>query len=309
MQQGRSKMKVTENYNFAVIYPETAKHWDYNKNKSKPQSFPPRSHLMVHWKCPECGIESFSRIDDKVRSTQSHQCHNCLSIEKYKQIAEFYKQGNSLSQTRLKFKTQNENIKKALDHFNIEVRPSEYYNDKLTQHKLTLQELKDETKKEIIEKYATTNTSINELTDEYNLTKSSAQQLLLGVDRILYTKNQYQAIKLPNHPRADSTGLVAIHTLTAEHKLGRPISNKEQIHHIDLDKNNNHPNNLAVGSPQNHGFWHKTMYQFLGIVLPLLLKSGIVFFTEEHGYGVDIKLLGKFEKKFILSKRQKRILH
>ena len=150
------------------------------------------------------------------------------------------------------------------------------------------------------------------VTEEYNLAvvyPETAKQLLLGVDRVLYTKNQYQSIKLPNHHRADTNGLVALHILSAEQKLGRHISKTEQVHHIDLDKNNNHHSNLAVGSPQNHGFWHKTMYQFLGIVLPLLLQSNIVTFTHEHGYGVNINLLNKFEKKFILSRRQRKNCH
>lgn len=374
-------MKVTQDYNFAVVFPETAQHWNKNLNTTTPHKISPYSHTeaffncqncgetvllkintaaslakvlcnkcrlfetkslvpislshpqitadwakentvkpkyrsagsqqIILWRCQKCGDETKQRIDRRVATNGCVKCKETKTknTDKYKQIAEFYVQGNSLSQTRIQFKTTNETIKKALAYANINIRPAEHYNNRQTQHKTSLQQIKDEIKKEIIEKYATSSATINQLTDEYNLTKRSAEQLLLGVDRIIYSQNKYQAIKLPNHPRSNSTGLVCIHTLVAEQKLGRPISNKEQIHHIDLNKNNNHPNNLAVGSPQNHGLWHKTMYQFLGVVLPALLRSGIVSFTEKQGYSVDVKLLSKFEKKFILSQRNKKVLH
>lgn len=42
------------------------------------------------------------------------------------------------------------------------------------------------------------------------------------------------------------------HRVVAEHKLGRPLLPKEVVHHLDEDKHNNSPDNLAVMSQGRH---------------------------------------------------------
>lgn len=45
-------MKLTKEYNFAVLFPEIAKQWNYNKNGDlKPTDFTPNSHETVWWSC------------------------------------------------------------------------------------------------------------------------------------------------------------------------------------------------------------------------------------------------------------------
>lgn len=50
----------------------------------------------------------------------------------------------------------------------------------------------------------------------------------------------------PGHHRADFTGLVAVHILVAEEKLGRPLEQGEIVHHKDFNRFNNEPTNLLV---------------------------------------------------------------
>jgi hypothetical protein len=59
-------------------------------------------------------------------------------------------------------------------------------------------------------------------------------------------KKGYKKILIPSHPRADGKGYVFEHIIILEHKLGRPLKNKEVTHHIDGDKLNNSPENLTV---------------------------------------------------------------
>lgn len=54
----------------------------------------------------------------------------------------------------------------------------------------------------------------------------------------------YRMIFVPNHPRADVTGLVPEHILIAEKVLGRSLTKDEIVHHKDFNKLNNSPLNL-----------------------------------------------------------------
>ena len=60
-------------------------------------------------------------------------------------------------------------------------------------------------------------------------------------------KNGYRLILLPNHPRARK-GYIFEHILTMEAKLGRFLSEKEIVHHINGIRNDNRPKNLYLFS-------------------------------------------------------------
>jgi hypothetical protein len=59
-------------------------------------------------------------------------------------------------------------------------------------------------------------------------------------------KKGYRKILLPEHPRADGKGYVFEHIIIAEARLGRSLILPEEIHHKDLDRQNNNPENLQV---------------------------------------------------------------
>ena len=61
----------------------------------------------------------------------------------------------------------------------------------------------------------------------------------------------------PLHPRADCRGLVAQHRLVMERHLGRFLSRKEVVHHIDGNKQNNHIDNLELFASQAEHMSHE----------------------------------------------------
>lgn len=53
------------------------------------------------------------------------------------------------------------------------------------------------------------------------------------------------------------------HRLVAEEILGRQLTREEVIHHIDHNRQNNHPNNLALFENQKaHSHFHTQIKQF-----------------------------------------------
>lgn len=68
----------------------------------------------------------------------------------------------------------------------------------------------------------------------------------------------YILVKRDGHPRAKACGgYVREHILVAEKILGRRIKRDEHVHHINGDKSDNRPENLAVMSASDHISYHK----------------------------------------------------
>ena len=60
------------------------------------------------------------------------------------------------------------------------------------------------------------------------------------------------------------------HRLVCEEILGRTLNKEEVVHHIDFNKQNNVPSNLAVFENQKaHSHWHTQLRQF-GLTRPLM---------------------------------------
>lgn len=92
--------------------------------------------------------------------------------------------------------------------------------------------------------------------------------------------DNYIGIWKPEHERADSQGYVYEHTLVMEEKIGRlPIKGKEVIHHIDLDKHNNDPNNLYLCGYIEH----TTLHRDLDRLVKPMLEMGLLEFDCEQG--------------------------
>ena len=47
-----------------------------------------------------------------------------------------------------------------------------------------------------------------------------------------------------------------MHRMVAEEKIGRPLTRDDHVHHIDMNKKNNHPDNLWVCSSSKHKLAH-----------------------------------------------------
>lgn len=53
------------------------------------------------------------------------------------------------------------------------------------------------------------------------------------------------------------------HRLVVENILNRILEPTEVVHHIDFNKQNNNPDNLALfSSPVEHAHWHRQVRQF-----------------------------------------------
>lgn len=70
--------------------------------------------------------------------------------------------------------------------------------------------------------------------------------------------NGYIAIYMPEHPRAfKNNGCVYEHILIAERKLKRKLSDKEVVHHIDFNRQNNNSDNLMIfATESDHVAYH-----------------------------------------------------
>jgi hypothetical protein len=68
------------------------------------------------------------------------------------------------------------------------------------------------------------------------------------------------------HHLADARGYAYEHRVVAETKLGRRLRHGEQVHHINGDKQDNHPENLAIYESRAH---HAVEHRHNGRVLRL----------------------------------------
>jgi hypothetical protein len=77
---------------------------------------------------------------------------------------------------------------------------------------------------------------------------------------------------------------VAEHVLVAEQTLGRHLERDERVHHVNLRKRDNRPENLVVTNQSEHSRWHAT----ITALVPSLIDAGIVVFTPERGYEIAL---------------------
>jgi len=78
----------------------------------------------------------------------------------------------------------------------------------------------------------------------------------------------YIYIWKPNHPYCSNVGYIAEHRLIMESFLGRYLTKKERVHHIDFNKRNNHLDNLHLFLNMSK---HQAYHRFLqSIVLELI---------------------------------------
>ena len=105
---------------------------------------------------------------------------------------------------------------------------------------------------------------------------------------------KYKYIIDRTHPRANADGAVYLHIIIAEEMLGRSLLPEEVVHHKDLNKLNNNPDNLMVfASRSDHSRFHESGCD----ESILILNPNGSYSCEKHKYtcidcGIEITKYG-----------------
>lgn len=109
-------------------------------------------------------------------------------------------------------------------------------------------------------------TSIFKKLVEYGLQISAEEQAARKLERnkVRFAHQRmtggYQYVKKDGHPLANINGYVTEHRLNAEAAMGRSLKDGERIHHINFQKRDNRPGNLAVLPSQAV---HRQVHEYL----------------------------------------------
>lgn len=96
--------------------------------------------------------------------------------------------------------------------------------------------------------------------------------------------NTHLMVKQKDHPCANNHGFVAQHRLIMEKSIGRLLKPEEQVHHINLLKDDNRLENLVLFSgPSEHFKSHGTLNK---CVAKLIESGAIVFDRKTNSYEV-----------------------
>lgn len=72
--------------------------------------------------------------------------------------------------------------------------------------------------------------------------------------------NGYRLVYRPSHPKSMKSdnwnGWIYEHILIGEKKIGRSLREQEEVHHLDLDRSNNRPENVLVLEKSQHTTLH-----------------------------------------------------
>lgn len=91
----------------------------------------------------------------------------------------------------------------------------------------------------------------------------------------------YAYVRIPEHPKATSTGYVYEHRVVAENKIERLLRDDEVVHHINLNKLDNRPENLVVLTEDQHRKVHGFLAQKRMVILQCP-SCGEIFVREKR---------------------------
>lgn len=112
---------------------------------------------------------------------------------------------------------------------------------------------------------------------ENNSTWKGGRILIGTVAEGKFSCGGYWYILKPDHPNAIKNGYVAEHTLVATEKRGYPLEKGECVHHKDMNKRNNHPDNLIICNRKQHRNFHLQ----LELMAIELYRRGLITFDEK----------------------------
>lgn len=83
------------------------------------------------------------------------------------------------------------------------------------------------------------------------------------------------------------------HHVVAEEKIGRKLLDRELVHHVNLIKTDNNPDNIFVCQSNNQ---HRKLHCQLETVAAEAMKYGIIKFDQNLGYFLDLKIVNAGNK-------------
>lgn len=100
--------------------------------------------------------------------------------------------------------------------------------------------------------------------------------------RSAYSDRRYVMVYQPGHTHARQTGYVAEHIVVAldDAKIER-LPDGHCVHHVNLQKDDNRPANLAICDHKTHQFYHTQLEE---LAVRLLLETGVIKFEKGVGY-------------------------
>lgn len=88
-----------------------------------------------------------------------------------------------------------------------------------------------------------------------------------------YTGRAYRVVYMPEHPRARKNGYVLEHIVAWETANGRSLPSDQIIHHVNLDRTDNSPDNLVAMTLGAHARLHITVVLDSSFVSEVLALS------------------------------------
>jgi len=128
----------------------------------------------------------------------------------------------------------------------------------------------------------TTTTTIYRWLHNFNITLTKVKGLKhSNSNGEFWYNNGYRWLYKPNHPRTNKRrgGRMQEHIIIVEKSIGRFLTQKERVHHIDLNKLNNDINNLFLC---NNSLHHWKIHQELYRIARELVKKKIIKFKNGH---------------------------
>jgi len=119
-----------------------------------------------------------------------------------------------------------------------------------------------------------------EIADVVGITRYRIELRLrqLGLGRNDMRVKQYKSVRIHGPHRRNNSGTLRAHILIAEKNIGRPLKDFETVHHIDLDRYNNEPDNLYVYD--NSGIHMRAHAHLRRIATNFVFKLGLIGFRD-----------------------------
>jgi len=188
------------------------------------------------------------------------------------QIMELYAKGSSVKSCAREFNINKNSVKRILKLNNIPIRTQDNY-----QH--IGKQIDTRLKEKIILEYKYTAITRPELRIKYEYSLWTERKLLKDVKKEFIKPKIFSSgySEILNPDNDNGKFRVKEHRMVMQQKLGRPLDLDEYVHHINLDKFDNEPDNLIALDINSHANAHTSLYP----ITSSLIKLDIISFSNK----------------------------